>query len=310
MGLLNGVVIDTVERVVLVVALAAAAGCAPAVSPLNIEGARTEARVKTALVNDPVIGTRVINVRMLGTVAQLSGSVRSQAEADRAAELARSVSGVTQVDVRLQIGSDPSESAVADERRTDPTRGPAYELAEVDDPRDVFGLGGSINWATQSGRSFGSRVSINPLVKIGSGAGFGPAIALEWFDATLAMTPDARPDAGAVKIRPIMAGVRYTIPVGRVAFSPSLVAGYAFNAIRVPDEGGAPGLPVGIDNSWVLRPGVTVWIDSGRRTSVNMSLGRAITSPQVTFVENGRLLKRSVSANTTVALVGLVYRLF
>lgn len=301
--------IESVRAVGLAAAWAVA-GCAPAVSPLNIEAARTEARVKTALVNDPVIGTRVINVRMLGSVAQLSGSVRSQDEAARAAEVARSVNGVTQVDSRLQIGSEPFDAAPDTELRTDPTRGPAYELAELQDRRDVLGVGAAIGWANQLGRTLGTRATINPLFKIGSGAGFGPAIAFEWFDATLLTSPDARVDSGAVKIRPVMAGVRYTLPVGRVGFSPSIVAGYAFNSIRVPDEGAALGLPVGVDNSWVLRPGVSVWIDSGHRTSVNLSIGRAITSPHVTFVEDGRLRKRAVSADTTVALVGLVYRLF
>ena len=297
-------------RMVMLAAALTVSGCGAAINPLTIESARTEARVKTALVNDPEIGARIINVRMLGSVAQLSGNVRDRSEADRAAEIARSVSGVSAVNARLQIGDDPLDAPDLPERRTDPARGPAYEFAELDDPRGLLGIGASVSWANQQGRAFGTRASINPLIKIGSGSGFGPAIAFEWFDATLVLSPDAPVDAGAVKIRPIMGGVRYTLPVGRVGFSPSIVAGYAFNSIRVPDEGRAHGLPVGVDNSWVLRPGFSIWIDSGHRTAVNLSVGRAITRPHVTFVENGVLRKRSVSADTTVALIGIVYRLF
>lgn len=134
-------------------------------------------------------------------------------------------------------------------------------------------------------------------------------MAFEWFDAR-ALGADARLDAGAIRVRPIMAGVRYTIPVGRLAISPSLVGGYSFNSIRVPDQGDAAGLPISVDNSFVWRPGVALWLDSGRRSLIHVSIGRALTSPGVTVIENGLLRKQSVSADTTVVLVGVAYRLF
>jgi hyperosmotically inducible protein len=295
---------------VALVAVVAAVACAPAISGRDIEAARTEARVKTALVNDPVIGTRVINVRMVGGIAQLSGRVLDQAEAARAAEVARAVSGVTDVDLRLQVGEVPPD-VVADAPRADPSRGAAYELAELEDRPGLLGIGGGIGWANQPAPA-GTRTTLQPLVKIGSATGLGPVVAFEWFDRTVVAptVTDAPVDGGALTLRPVMAGVGYTMPFGRLSVTASVVAGYAFNSLRVPEAGGARGLPVDVTNSVVWRPGLAVWIDTSRRTSLNLSLGRAFTRPRVTFVDDAGLVDRNVRADTTVLLAGLVYRLF
>src|SRR5690606_28767018 len=58
-------------------------------------------RVKTALVNDAALGTRLVEVRVDRGVVTLSGLVGSTAEAERAIELARAIPGV--VDVRSQL---------------------------------------------------------------------------------------------------------------------------------------------------------------------------------------------------------------
>ncbi|MEP7117160.1 MAG: BON domain-containing protein [Acidobacteriota bacterium] len=294
----------------LVAALLAAAGCAPAISGLTIETVRTEARVKTALVNDPIIGARVINVRMSGRVAQLSGRVASAEEAARAIEIARVVTGVGDVQSLLVVGDAPDDAESVVELRADPQRGPAYEVAELEDHPHLLALGGAMGWANQAGPAAGTRVSLQPLVALGSGPGLGPAIAFEWFEARVASSPDAPLDAGAARLRPFMAGVRYLWQLGRVAVAPSLVAGYSINRVGVPEAGTASGLPVEIANSFVWRPGVSVGIDTTRRTMLHLSIGRAFTDPRVTFVENGRLVERAVSADTSVVLVGFAYRLF
>lgn len=107
-----------------------------------------------------------------------------------------------------------------------------------------------------------------------------------------------------------MAGLRYTAMAGPVAISPSLVGGYAFNRIIVPTTGAADRLAVDAGNSLVWRPGVAVWIDAGRRTVVNLSVGRVLTRLNVTFVEAGVIEQRTVSGDATTVSIGLVYRLF
>jgi hypothetical protein len=286
------------------------AACAAAINPLRIEAAQTEARVKTALVNDPILGTRVIHVQMVGGVAQLSGRVRSADEAARAADIARRVAGVTDVDLRIQIGAEPPQDGTVAGRRGDPSRGPAYEFAELEHEPNLLAVGAGLGLANQQGPAAGVRAALQPIVRLGAGAGLGPAVAFEWFEARAASATDSRLDGGGIRVRPIMAGIRYTLPIGRLAIAPSLVAGYAFNSIRVPDHGDAAGVPVGVDNSFVWRPAVGLWLDSGRRTLVHASVGRVLTSPGTTVIENGALRKRTVSADTTVVLVGVAYRWF
>jgi len=285
------------------------AACAPAISALDIDSARAEARVKTALVNDPVVGPRVITVRVVGGVAQLTGRVRDQAEAARAAEVARAVDGITAVSLRLQIGDVPPD-VVADAPRTDPTRDAAFELAELEDRPGLLGVGAAVGWANQRGQGVGRRASLQPLIKLGSAAGTGVTVAFEWYQQTVALSPEATFDAGVMTVRPIMAGVHYTASLGRVSLSPSLVAGYAFNHLSVPQEGAARDLPVDVTNSLVWRPGVALWVDATRRTAFTFSVGRAFTRPRVTYVENGVLVDRHVRAGATVLLAGVVYRLF
>ncbi|MFC4299216.1 MAG: BON domain-containing protein [Castellaniella sp.] len=63
-----------------------------------IDGSAVTTEVKAKLVNDPETSAANINVKTIdGGVVQLSGFAKSQREKDRAAELARSVKGVTQV---------------------------------------------------------------------------------------------------------------------------------------------------------------------------------------------------------------------
>jgi len=294
----------------LAAALAALTACTAAINPASIEAARTAARVKTALVNDPLIGTRVIDVRMDGTVVRLSGRVRSQEEVDRAVSVARSVSGITAVESQLRIESGPAPPPDPIVPPPDPTRGAAYEFAELEKGPPVLALGAGVGWSNPGGSGYGHEFSISPLIRLGSGAGFSPSIAFDWFGTTLVAAPAPAVDTGNVRVRPLMAGVGYSVPIGRMLLTPSLVAGYAFNSLRLPEDGVVEGMPVGIDNSLAWRPGIAVWIDAGRHTSLNVTLGRVMTSPRVTFVEDSQFRIRTLSADTTILFVGLAYTLF
>ena len=86
----------------------AGAGCASrGQQPIGeyIDDAGTTTRVKTRLVEDDLIRAFQIRVDTLAGVARLSGSVRTQAQSQRAEELARAVYGVK--DVRNEIVVSP-----------------------------------------------------------------------------------------------------------------------------------------------------------------------------------------------------------
>jgi osmotically-inducible protein OsmY len=69
----------------------------------TIDDATVTTRVKTAFINDPVVGAMRIDVDTFKGVVTLSGSVKSKDEETKAVALARSIKGVTDVKSTLQI---------------------------------------------------------------------------------------------------------------------------------------------------------------------------------------------------------------
>jgi osmotically-inducible protein OsmY len=69
----------------------------------TIDDATITTRVKTALLNDPVVGGMRIDVDTFKGVVTLSGRVKSQNELNTAIALARKIDGVKDVKSTLQI---------------------------------------------------------------------------------------------------------------------------------------------------------------------------------------------------------------
>jgi hyperosmotically inducible protein len=69
----------------------------------TIDDGTITTRVKTAFINDPVIGGLKIDVDTFKGVVTLSGAVKSKDEEAKAMTLARSIKGVTDVKSTLQI---------------------------------------------------------------------------------------------------------------------------------------------------------------------------------------------------------------
>lgn len=284
------------------------AACSPALSTLEVESARTTGLVMTALVNDAEIGARPITVRVTRGVVQLSGLVRSEAEVARAIAIARAVPGVTRVAASLRVGADRPRTQAPPDQDSPGVRDPAIEFAELDATPGRFAIGGSFVASRPSAAALAPAWSVSPLVRLGAGKGLGAAVIFDGYRASVAAEPGS--SESRLRVWPVMAGLRYTATAGRVAISPSLVGGYAFNRIIVPNTGAADRLAVDAGNSLVWRPGVALWIDAGRRTVVNLSVGRLLTRLNVTFVEAGVIEQRTVSGDATTVSVGLVYRLF
>jgi osmotically-inducible protein OsmY len=86
----------------LVVAAPLVAGCGKTVGE-TIDDTTITTRVKTAMLNDPQVGGLKIDVDTFKGVVTLSGAVKSQAEHDKAIEIARRTSGVSEVKDALQV---------------------------------------------------------------------------------------------------------------------------------------------------------------------------------------------------------------
>lgn len=91
----------------LAVALVSVVACAPTAKQEGtgqyIDDTVITAKVKAALVEDPMTKATEINVETFKGVVQLSGFVTSQAASNRAVELARGVAGVKSVKNDMRI---------------------------------------------------------------------------------------------------------------------------------------------------------------------------------------------------------------
>jgi len=280
------------------------AGCATTSTDLAvIDDAQLAVRVKTALVNDRVVGAYTVEVRVARGVATLSGRVPTQADVTRVVEIARGVAGVTSVRPNLQIG------AVAPPPVEDDRQPPAAATDEPDTPPGLLAVGASVAWSNPWSASLKDRLALGPLIKLGSAAGFGPAIGFDWYQAEGRAPEDSAETR--IRIKPIMGGVGYTWRGSRVSISPSIVAGYAFNSVSI--SGTTPAvtaLAVDIGNSFAWRVGASAWFDLTERVALNVSAGRLMTGLRLTVLEDGRLDRRDASGDTTILRAGLAYRIF
>jgi osmotically-inducible protein OsmY len=96
-----------VSRLFLMLVLASVVGCASTSKQEGtgeyVDDTVITTKVKTAVLNEPSLKSAEINVETFKGVVQLSGFVGSQAEINKAAELARSVSGVKSVKNDMRV---------------------------------------------------------------------------------------------------------------------------------------------------------------------------------------------------------------
>lgn len=291
---------------VVIVALCLVSACRPAVNFEAVEDAQTAARIKTALINDADIGPTTIEVSVVRGVARLSGRVPTPAAAARARTLTESVRGVRDVELDLQIVGEaaPASGSPPGQAQSDGSR------EASDDPR-LLAVGASFGWSGPRAERLAARTSLGPLFRFGSGRGFGPAIALNWFQTMLDNgSPGANAGGSLIRVRPVMGGVSYTLASDRVSVSPSIVGGIAFNALTPPTAGAANRAAVEVANSLIWRPGVSVWFDVNRRAAVTLSAGYLMTRLNLTYVEDGEFVRRTMRGDTTLVQAGVAYKIF
>lgn len=296
---------------VLLVFAATSAGCQRPIQiePQAIDDAQLGARIKTVLVNDAELGPRIIEVRVTRGVVTLSGLVGSASEAERAVELARTVPGVNDVRSRLVVQDLSASPAAPDDGASAGRPRPARQEASAT-RRRLLAIGASLNTREPTSDRLASDLTVGPLVRLGTGRGLGITLGFSWFKADLA--PESSDGTlGRLTIRPVMGGASYTFTdQARWALSMSLVGGMAFNSFTLDQAAPRDVLALEIDNSFAVRPGVSLWYDVNSRAALNFFTGYVITRPQVTYLEFGDFTKRTVRADTAVVNIGLAYKLF
>ena len=288
---------------VLAAAATASTGCA-ARSRTAVENAQTAVRVKTALVNDVEIGTLPIDVQAVGGVITLEGIVRTPEQIDRAVDVAGGVEGVVRVQSALVVG-DPDPPLP---RPVPPL--PALAPRPREGPLRLVGAGASVRLNNPAGDALADELDIGPILRLPSGNGLAPTIAFNWTNAAIEASPTGLPALARVRIRPVMAGVQYGFTRGRLGAGASLVAGYAFNNLDIDEAAVGPGRAVDVGNSFVWRPGATLWYDVTPRIGINLFGGYLFTRPKVTYVSDTAVETHRLRANAVVISVGMAYWIF
>ena len=277
--------------------------CGPTVQT-GFEDARITMRVRTALVNDPVLGTEAIQIEVRGGIVELEGRVTSAELVERAARLVQQVEGVRDVTVSLEVG--PREVIGRDR----PGRLPSIAGPNVDGPTRIIALGLGSTVGVSPDRAVGNGVGFGPVVRLRPRNGWGPSVGFSWTKTPLRESPTGQLPLASLAVRPVMGGVEYGVSRGRFASALSLIGGYAFTSLTPDTTRSGPGRAIGVRNGIAFRAGVSMWYDVTPRVGVNVFGGYRYTRPTVTFASDAVVSKHRINADAVLISVGFAYWIF
>jgi hypothetical protein len=175
-----------------------------------------------------------------------------------------------------------------------------------------FSVGASITVNNTTDADVASATTFGPLVRLNPHKGWGPAGAFNWFRADLRDPAGGTGDFARLRVRPLMAGVSYTVGSDTVLTSFSIVGGPSFNKAEFHGSyvAGA-GESIRAGNSIAVRPGVGVTWTVARRVAVIGFGGYLINRPDVVYRNRfGQEIDDRWKADALVLSVGAVYSLF
>jgi hypothetical protein len=178
------------------------------------------------------------------------------------------------------------------------------------------GVGGSITFVKPTDNDVNSVFGGGPLVRLNPRKGWGIAGALNWFRSDLDNPNGDSGDFARLRIRPLMAGVSYTVGEQPLLVSFSIVAGPSFNKFTFRDDF-LNGLPSGlrptadVETSFAVRPGVSVTYSVAPRVGLVGFGGYMISRPDIVYRDiAGQEYRNRWKADALVLSVGAVYSLF
>jgi len=174
-----------------------------------------------------------------------------------------------------------------------------------------IGVGGSVTFNGTTDGGVGSVTTAGPLVRINPHKGWGPVGAFNWFRADLENPSGASGDFGRLRVRPLMAGVRYSIETGNLLTSFSIVAGPSFNKAEFEKSYQSSGESIDADTSFAVRPGVGLTWTVAPRVAIVGFGGFLINRPDVVYRNRaGQEFRDQWKADAVVLSVGAVYSVF
>ena len=173
-------------------------------------------------------------------------------------------------------------------------------------------VGGSITINAATDDDVQSTIGVGPLVRLNPRKGWGPAGAFNWFRADLKDPAGGDDPFGRLRVRPLMAGVAYTVGNETVLTSFSVVAGPSFNKADFDDDfSRAAGASIDAENSFAVRPGVGITWTVAPRVAIIGFGGYLVNRPDVTYRDStGSEFKDRWKADSVVLSVGAVYSIF
>lgn len=175
------------------------------------------------------------------------------------------------------------------------------------------GVGGSITFVSPTDDDVDSVVHVGPLVRLNPRKGWAFAGALNWFRVDL-RDPAGSSDFAKLRVRPLMGGVGYNIGSDRTLVNFSVVVGPSFNSVEFEEsfldrQNGTPAIDV--DNSFAIRPGVSVTHTLAPRVGLTGFAGYMINRPDITYRNvAGEQFEERWRADSIVLSVGVVYSVF
>jgi hypothetical protein len=175
-------------------------------------------------------------------------------------------------------------------------------------------VGGSVTLNATTDDDVKTALGVGPLVRLNPRRGWAPAGAFNWYRADLQDPAGGERDFARLRVRPLMAGIGYTIGPDRTLVNFSVVAGPSFNSAKfegdfVSRQAGSPAIDA--DNSFAIRPGISVTQTVAPRVGIVGFAGYMINRPEVTYVDvTGRQFQEQWKADSVVLSVGVVYSIF
>ncbi len=173
-------------------------------------------------------------------------------------------------------------------------------------------VGASVTLNNTTDGGLDSALGFGPLVRLNPHRGWGPAGAFNWFRADLRNPAGGDADFARLQIRPLMAGISYTVGRPEVLTSFSIVGGPSFNKASFNGAYVAgPGESIHSDTSFAIRPGVGVTWSVAPRVGVVGFGGYLINRPDISYRNRlGQDVTDRWKSDSIVLSIGAVYSVF
>jgi hypothetical protein len=178
-------------------------------------------------------------------------------------------------------------------------------------------VGATVSFFQTTDSAVGALVGFGPLVRLNPREGWGIPLGLSWFRADLDDPSGAGGPFATLRVRPLMAGVSYTVGNQPVLVGLSLVGGPSFNGLDFEDDfldtlpAGARTPELDISTSLAIRVGANVTFSVAPRVGIVGFGGYMWNRPDLTYTDSdGREFSNQWKADAFILSAGAVYSVF